>query len=94
MSLEFTCPCCGFFVFCEPAGSYEICSVCGWEDDAVQLRYPGMSGGANDESLYDCQNHALGDYPEDVMEVEGMNRDPEWRPLRTLEVVGFGRIFI
>ena len=49
-----------------------------------------MAGGANDESLYDCQNHALGDYPEEVMEAEGFARDPEWRPLRTLEVVGFG----
>jgi anaerobic ribonucleoside-triphosphate reductase len=27
------CPCCGYQVFTGPPGSYEICPVCGWEDD-------------------------------------------------------------
>ncbi|MHC4744192.1 MAG: CPCC family cysteine-rich protein [Planctomycetota bacterium] len=90
MNGEYTCPCCGFFVFSEPAGSYEICPICGWEDDAVQLRFPGMSGGANSESLYESQARTLEDYPIDVMEAEGIARDPEWRPLKTSEVIEFG----
>jgi hypothetical protein len=77
MRRKYTCPCCGFFVFSEPPGSNEICSICGWEDDGVQLRYPGMSGGANSESLYHCQTNALEDYQIDVMEAEVVARDPE-----------------
>ncbi len=39
----------------EPPGSYEICSVCFWEDDAVQLRWPTWAGGANGPHLLDAQ---------------------------------------
>ncbi len=49
------CPCCGYLTFDEPPGSYEICPVCFWEDDAVQLRWPTYEGGANRPSLIDSQ---------------------------------------
>ena len=32
------CPCCGYLVFDEEPGSYSICPICYWEDDAVQLQ--------------------------------------------------------
>jgi hypothetical protein len=32
-------------------GAYEICSVCGWEDDPAQSADPDLAGGANRESL-------------------------------------------
>ncbi|MCT2585619.1 CPCC family cysteine-rich protein [Actinophytocola gossypii] len=51
----YPCPCCGYTTFGEPPGSYEICQVCFWEDDAVQLRWPDWSGGANKPSLIDAQ---------------------------------------
>ncbi|MFF1900798.1 CPCC family cysteine-rich protein [Streptomyces sp. NPDC058206] len=38
--LTFPCVCCGHLTLGEPPGSYEICSVCFWEDDRVQLRWP------------------------------------------------------
>ena len=44
------CPCCGTRTFAEPGG-YEICEVCGWEDDPVQSANPDYAGGANVESL-------------------------------------------
>lgn len=47
----FPCPSCRFLVFGEPPGSYEICDLCGWEDDHVQLANPAMGGGANKEKL-------------------------------------------
>ena len=53
------CPACGFEVFDEPAGSYDICPVCDWEDDEVQLRFPAMRGGANKESLFEWQQQVL-----------------------------------
>lgn len=79
----FPCPCCGYFVFGEEPGSYDICPVCGWEDDLSQLRFPTM-GGAN-APLIDCQREYANprewerssDSPEDL----GYVRDPEWRPI-------------
>ena len=52
---NFTCPCCGGFSFRASPGSYEICKVCSWEDDPVQLLDSGFVGGANKSSLLECQ---------------------------------------
>lgn len=51
----YPCPCCGHLTFGEPPGSYEICSVCFWEDDAIQLRWPDWPGGANRPTLIEAQ---------------------------------------
>ena len=46
------CPCCGYRVFAEPPGSYAICPICGWEDDALQLEFATtLDGGANPVTL-------------------------------------------
>lgn len=44
------CPCCGKHQFTYDDG-YEICPVCGWEDDALQRDDPDFAGGANEMSL-------------------------------------------
>jgi len=81
---DWPCPCCGYLVFSEPPGNYEICPVCGWEDDLSQLRFPREGGGANGFSLMEAQSafasheHAnLGEPPHEV----GYRREPRWRPL-------------
>jgi hypothetical protein len=44
------CACCGFATL--PADSmFEICPLCGWEDDDVQNADPDYAGGANELSL-------------------------------------------
>ena len=48
------CPCCGQHTFDEK-GAYEICPVCGWEDDPVQRREPDFEGGANSLSLNEAR---------------------------------------
>lgn len=49
---KYQCPCCGNFTLDEcPPGTYDICSVCGWEDDPVQFENIDYKGGANVESL-------------------------------------------
>jgi hypothetical protein len=78
----YPCPACGFLVFSEPPGSFDVCPFCGWEDDHVQLAYPWMRGGANSESLQETQQRALQDFPEGLRELDGVSRDPTWRPLR------------
>ena len=49
--LEFKCPICEKYVFKEGPGSYEICPICGWEDDKSQYKDPILKGGANKLSL-------------------------------------------
>jgi hypothetical protein len=39
----------------ESPGSQEICPVCFWQDDLVQLRWPDWAGGANRPSLIEGQ---------------------------------------
>ncbi len=51
------CPCCGFMVFYEPVGSFNICPICFWEDDLVQLGFPDLAGGANKCSLIQGQQN-------------------------------------
>jgi hypothetical protein len=49
---RFPCPCCCFVGLDEePPGTFEICVLCGWEDDPVQLDEPTVAGGANRLSL-------------------------------------------
>lgn len=86
---RYTCPCCGYIVFTEPPGSYEICLICFWEDDRLQLELATtLAGGANSETLLDAQRHYLenaGDSPNQTPLVhwpgEGDRRDPHWRPI-------------
>ena len=42
--------CCGNHSL-PPDSIYEICPVCGWEDDDIQNDDPNFEGGANDMSL-------------------------------------------
>ena len=83
----FPCPSCGFLMFSEGVGSYEICGICGWEDDDVQLKYPGMRGGANGGSLKEYQDKILKKIPLNIKEYDGNKRDSKWRPLRDAEVI-------
>lgn len=38
---------------------YEICSVCNWENDPIQLTNPEFRGGANKESLLEARESYL-----------------------------------
>ena len=66
--------------FIEPPGSYDICSICGWEDDNVQLAHPRLLIGANRECLVQYQRRNVKEYPLEVQVVDGIPRDREWRP--------------
>jgi hypothetical protein len=86
--LKFACPCCGYKTFShEPNGSYEICEVCYWEDDAIQLEDPDYEGGANPMSLRQaqCNFEQFGACEEAMLPnvrkpAPGEARDKNWKP--------------
>ncbi len=85
--MSLACPSCGFLTIDEDAyGTYNICTICGWEDDQVQLANPCSRGGANKESLYESQIKSLDRWPMDVKEYQGFKRGSTWRPLSPEEV--------
>jgi hypothetical protein len=58
--MKYTCPCCGYKTLDEePPGTYEICTICLWEDDSVQFNDPDYTGGANNVSLKVAQNNYI-----------------------------------
>lgn len=82
----YPCPVCGYLSFREPPGSYDVCMVCGWEDDALQLEYATtLAGGANATTLVDAQvayaTAATRLARKHPAAVPGFERDPAWRPI-------------
>ena len=85
---RYPCPCCGYLVFDQGPGSYDICPICFWEDDAVQLEFATSGGGANKVSLLDgqrnvaalgaCENAAVGHVRPPSKEDQ---REAAWRPI-------------
>jgi hypothetical protein len=52
----YPCPCCRYPTLSEPPpGTFDICTICGWEDDNVQFDDPTFRGGANVESLAEAR---------------------------------------
>ena len=55
---NYKCPCCGFYTLNEKAdNTFQICPVCYWEDDGVQLHEPDYEGGANNVSLMQAKEN-------------------------------------
>src|ERR1700682_1170637 len=84
---RYPCPCCGYLVFNRPPGSYDVCPICFWEDDIVQLAFPMMSGGANALSLYAAQQNFERIHVSEELSLPNVRaplseeqRDAGWRP--------------
>lgn len=71
----YPCVCCGYLTMAGRPGSYELCPVCGWQDDLQQLRWPAMPRGANKLSLIDAQRDPVARGTADV------DRERAWRPI-------------
>jgi hypothetical protein len=88
MGAVYPCPCCGYVVFDDPPGSYDICPICFWEDDLSQLRFVDGGGGANRPSLAEAQRNfaSFGCKERRVLvrvrpPAASEERDPGWRPV-------------
>jgi Cysteine-rich CPCC len=53
----YTCPCCGYLVHTEPPGSDNICPICFWQDDAIDLWLFEQPNGPNKVSLIQGQKN-------------------------------------
>lgn len=86
---RFDCPCCGYKTFNhKPDGSYDICAVCFWEDDPIQLSDPDYEGGANRVSLKQGQRNfaEFGACEKEMVQnvrqpTDDEQRDKDWKPL-------------
>lgn len=84
----FACPCCGYKTLKEQPGLYEICQVCFWEDEPIQLDDPNYEGGANRVSLRQGQNNFIkfGACEKKMIKnvrqpTKEEQRDEDWKPL-------------
>jgi len=91
---RFTRPCCGYRTLHDFPGSFEICKVCFWEDDPVQLLDPRYRGGANTLSLMKSQANLERLRVSDDRFVKKVrppktdeSRDPEWRMVSKADLV-------
>jgi hypothetical protein len=55
------CMCCGFPTLPEDS-IFEICPLCGWQDDGVQNDDPNFNGGANKLSLNEYRQKWIEDH--------------------------------
>lgn len=87
--MKYACPCCGYKTLHEePPGTFDICSICFWEDDFTQYMDPDYEGGANIPSLRQaqrnfvtfgaCEERCIEFVREPTLQDE---RDPNWKPL-------------
>lgn len=76
---RYTCPCCGYKTLTEePPGTYEICTICFWEDDPVQFKDPDSKGGANTASLREAQKNFM-EFGASIIKVLKYVRKPKSR---------------
>lgn len=73
ISKLFKCPCCGKETLLGER-NWEVCSNCGWEDDAIQFENPDFAGGANFFSLNEYRKLYLDG--KDVQKLEAEKNRP------------------
>jgi len=76
--MKYTCPCCDYKTFDEPViGTFNICVLCGWEDDLIQNVNPDYVSGPNGICLREAQYEFLNA----ATTTEGFVKDPSWKIL-------------
>jgi rubredoxin len=87
--IRYTCPCCGYKTLAEePPGTYDICTICFWEDDPEQFYNPDEKKGANKVSLRKAQKNFqdFGACTKEMLDyvrklTPNIEKDENWKPL-------------
>lgn len=79
----------GFIVFPGPAGSFDFCPVCLWEDDESMLGNRCLKPTDERHSLAEWQNSSLEEFPLPIKALHGYVRDPAWRLLTNKEITKY-----
>ncbi len=89
MNDKYPCPCCGYYVFSESLGSYEICPICFWQDDLADMEAMYEAIGPNKVSLFEAQQNYIKFAASEERFIKNVRkhnsedmRDPSWRPLK------------
>lgn len=77
---KFTCICCWFYTLDDWFWLWEICPICFWEASQFQNIHPLIWWWPND-SLVDEQKKILLKIPTNIKEINGIKRNPRWRPI-------------
>jgi hypothetical protein len=84
---KYACPCCGYKTIYREDTFYDLCPVCFWETDPIQLADPHYKGGANRPSLVEAQHNFIvfGACEKDVfpyvrMPLVDEKKDENWLP--------------
>ena len=56
VKMKFQCPCCDYFTLSE-RGVYDICPVCSWEDDGLDIDKMDEHSGPNHMTLNEGRNN-------------------------------------
>jgi hypothetical protein len=85
---RYTCPCCGYKTILRADTFYDLCPVCFWETDPIQLADPYYKGGANQSSLAEAQQNFIlfgacekEDVPKTRMPLADEIRDENWQTI-------------
>ena len=84
----YTCPCCGYKVYSKPPEDDQICGICYWQNDIVDLVYALKPNGPNHVSLLEAQKNfqKIGACEKRFIQYVKLPskeeiKDPEWRPI-------------
>lgn len=79
MKKNIVCPCCWFDTVKD---FYEICEICGWENDPIQRDNPMSDVWANTISLFQSQQNVLKEIPSSVLTFKTFTRKKNRTPLK------------
>ena len=80
------CPVCGKYDF-EERDDYDVCDICGWENDDLQNNDPGYEGGANWPSLNQARANYK-KYGEKMSPQDKSDRAAYWKKRHELAEAG------
>lgn len=88
------CPSCWFETLTWGLSSYDICTICFWEDDLWGVYNPCFGYGPNSESLLEVQAYVGKYISVETKEYHWYKRNTYWKPIDSEEIIDEEKPFI